>query len=181
MIPNYGERYRYGETISTAFVESTVNEVIAKRMVKKQQMQWSHQGASGQFYASDQFHKRDINHIAQMLKITTSVQIDGYNESTRKHHRKLILDISSWRLATSEDNENLNTQAKWYIRQQLSPQKVLGTLVEFCWNQHIVIPSYSKISEIITQHYNDYEDGLLATLKHTLSQYLLNLDRTHRI
>lgn len=45
MIPNYGERYRYGETISTAFVESTVNEVIAKRMVKKQQMQWSHQGA----------------------------------------------------------------------------------------------------------------------------------------
>ncbi len=27
--------------ITTAFVESTVNEVVAKRMVKKQQMQWS--------------------------------------------------------------------------------------------------------------------------------------------
>src|SRR5688500_11847215 len=37
-IPNYGERYRYGETISTAFVESTVNEVVSKRMVKQQQM-----------------------------------------------------------------------------------------------------------------------------------------------
>ena len=45
MIPNYGEKYRYGETISTGFVESTINEVVAKRMVKKQQMQWSHQGA----------------------------------------------------------------------------------------------------------------------------------------
>ncbi|EMM9644055.1 ISKra4 family transposase [Providencia rettgeri] len=45
MIPNYGERYRYGEPISTAFVESTVNEVIAKRMAKKQQMQWSQEGA----------------------------------------------------------------------------------------------------------------------------------------
>ena len=45
LIPNYGERYRYGETITTAFVESTVNEVVAKRMVKKQQMQWTHQGA----------------------------------------------------------------------------------------------------------------------------------------
>jgi hypothetical protein len=45
MIPNYGEMYRYGETISTAFIESTVNEVIAKRMVKKQQMQWDQQGA----------------------------------------------------------------------------------------------------------------------------------------
>lgn len=45
LIPNYGERYRYGETITTAFVESTVNEVVAKRMVKKQQMQWSQRGA----------------------------------------------------------------------------------------------------------------------------------------
>ena len=45
LIPNYGEKYRYGETITTAFVESTINEVVAKRMVKKQQMQWTHEGA----------------------------------------------------------------------------------------------------------------------------------------
>lgn len=45
IIPNYGERYRYGETITTSFVESTVNEVVTKRMVKKQQMQWSQEGA----------------------------------------------------------------------------------------------------------------------------------------
>lgn len=45
LIPNYGEKYRFGETITTSFVESAVNQVIAKRMVKKQQMQWSLQGA----------------------------------------------------------------------------------------------------------------------------------------
>ena len=44
-IPNYGERYRHGERISTGFVESTVNQVISKRMVKKQQMRWSQRGA----------------------------------------------------------------------------------------------------------------------------------------
>ena len=44
-IPNYGERYRYGDRISTAFVESTVNQVISKRMVKKQQMRWTRRGA----------------------------------------------------------------------------------------------------------------------------------------
>jgi len=43
-IPNYGDRYRHGETISTAFVESTVNYVVSKRMVKKQQMRWSERG-----------------------------------------------------------------------------------------------------------------------------------------
>jgi hypothetical protein len=44
-IPNYGERYRYGEAIATGFVESTVNQVVSKRMVKKQQMRWTKKGA----------------------------------------------------------------------------------------------------------------------------------------
>ena len=45
LIPNYGERYRHGEAIATGFVESTVNEVVSKRFCKKQQMQWSKEGA----------------------------------------------------------------------------------------------------------------------------------------
>jgi hypothetical protein len=44
-IPNYGERYRTGERISTGFVESTVNQVISKRFCKKQQMAWTPRGA----------------------------------------------------------------------------------------------------------------------------------------
>ena len=44
-IPNFGERYRQGETVSTAFVESTINQVVSKRFVKKQQMQWTLRGA----------------------------------------------------------------------------------------------------------------------------------------
>src|SRR5664280_1474718 len=44
-IPNYGERYQAGETISTSFVESAVNQLVSKRMVKKQQMRWTPRGA----------------------------------------------------------------------------------------------------------------------------------------
>lgn len=34
-IPNYGERYFANEVISSSLAESAVNQVIAKRMVKK--------------------------------------------------------------------------------------------------------------------------------------------------
>ena len=44
-IPNYGELWRAGERISTAFVESAVDQVLSKRFVKKQQMSWSRRGA----------------------------------------------------------------------------------------------------------------------------------------
>lgn len=42
---NYGEHYRSGERISSAFIEATVNTVVSKRFAKKQQMQWSRTGA----------------------------------------------------------------------------------------------------------------------------------------
>jgi hypothetical protein len=38
-------RYRHGERIATGFVESTVNQVVSKRMVRRQQMRWTKKGA----------------------------------------------------------------------------------------------------------------------------------------
>src|SRR5689334_21192640 len=38
---HYAARRRRGEPISTAFVESTVNEIVARRMNKKQHMRWN--------------------------------------------------------------------------------------------------------------------------------------------
>src|SRR5262249_25631384 len=44
-VPNYGQRYRSGETIATTFVEATVNFVLSKRFAKNQSMQWTKRGA----------------------------------------------------------------------------------------------------------------------------------------
>ena len=38
---HYAARRRRGQPISTAFVESAINEIVAKRMNKKQQMRWN--------------------------------------------------------------------------------------------------------------------------------------------
>ena len=44
-IPDYGDRYRNRERISTAFTESAVNQLVSRRMVKQQQMHWTERGA----------------------------------------------------------------------------------------------------------------------------------------
>ena len=44
-IVNYGDRFRHGDPIASGFVESAVNQVVAKRFVKQQQMRWSDQNA----------------------------------------------------------------------------------------------------------------------------------------
>jgi len=44
-VASSGEKYRNGETIGSAMAESTVNQVVSRRMVKQQQMQWIQEGA----------------------------------------------------------------------------------------------------------------------------------------
>lgn len=57
LIPNYGEHRRNGERVSTSTAESTVNQVISKRMVKRQQMRWSRRGA----HLLSQVRTRELN------------------------------------------------------------------------------------------------------------------------
>lgn len=42
---DYGERYRAGERISSGFVESAINQIVAKRFSKRQSMRWTRRGA----------------------------------------------------------------------------------------------------------------------------------------
>jgi hypothetical protein len=44
-IVDYGARFRSGRRIASALAESAVNSLVARRMVKKQQMLWSKRGA----------------------------------------------------------------------------------------------------------------------------------------
>ncbi len=81
LIPNYGEKWRYGETITTAFVESTVNEVVAKRMVKKQQMQWCHKGAHYLLQTRTAVLNDDLK--SQFLRWHPGLNIEGQTEEQK--------------------------------------------------------------------------------------------------
>jgi hypothetical protein len=67
---HYAARRRRGEPISTAFVESAVNEIVAKRMNKKQQMRWSR------------------TTVQPFLDVRTAVLNDTLEDAFRYRHRE---------------------------------------------------------------------------------------------
>jgi hypothetical protein len=69
-IVNYSDRYLHVQTITTSFVESTVNYVIAKRFSKKQSMQWTKKGT----------------HL--LLQATTKVLNNDWEQEFRKKYPK---------------------------------------------------------------------------------------------
>ncbi len=65
---HYAARRRLGEPISTAFVESSVNEIVAKRMNKKQQMRW------------------DRTTVQPFLDVRTAVLNDALEDASRHRY-----------------------------------------------------------------------------------------------
>ena len=64
----YAARRRRGEPISTAFVESAVNEIVAKRMNKAQQMRWNRAT------------------VQPFLDVRTAVLNDTLEDAFRRHY-----------------------------------------------------------------------------------------------
>jgi hypothetical protein len=46
LIANYGARFRKGKRIASTAAAASISNLVAKRMVKKQQMRWSELGAN---------------------------------------------------------------------------------------------------------------------------------------
>ena len=76
-IPNYGERYRYGERIATGFVESAVNQVVSQRFAKKQQMRWTRKGAHRLLQVRVQVLNDDLHKTFQQWYPHFNVQSSG--------------------------------------------------------------------------------------------------------
>ena len=125
--------------------------------------------ASGKFFVAEDFRKRDIQYVCKMLEIDVPVDVSSYSETSRKNHRDTILELSGWVSPNETHESKIISQAQWFIEQQLSPRKVFEALVEYCWNSKLVIPSYSKLSDYITNHFNHYEEQLLDTLRNSIT------------
>ena len=72
-VPNYGERYRNGEKIASGFVESAINQVVSKRMVKKQQMGWSQRGDVSAFLCVGRFSYKLITDLLPRSETTNEL------------------------------------------------------------------------------------------------------------
>lgn len=81
-LPNYGRRYRSGQRVSSAFVESAVNQLIDKRMSKSQQMRWDPRSA----HMLLQVRVRVIDGQLRSCAMTSLAGIPGSRPTRRRSH-----------------------------------------------------------------------------------------------
>jgi hypothetical protein len=65
---DYGQTWREGERVSTANIESTVNQLINQRMCKKCQMRWSRLGAQLMLHVRTAYLNRRLERYCGLSK-----------------------------------------------------------------------------------------------------------------
>ena len=80
-IPNFGERRRQGEMISTAFVESTINQVVSRRFVKKTADAMD--AARGPSFAADQDEGPQRGSGRPIPPLVSKIQVATTNAGAR--------------------------------------------------------------------------------------------------
>jgi hypothetical protein len=137
-IPNFGERRRQGKTISTAFVESTINQVVSRRFVRKQQMQWTLRGAHLLLQTRTKVLNEDLDDLFRPL--VSEIQAATTKAGARTQG-DLTPDFLALSLNETEDQDSRQNCAEIPRRQGCDSRREEVGAVASCRGVPAVTPS----------------------------------------
>ncbi len=70
---------------------------------------------------------------------------------------------------TKSQYELVAQQIEWQVQKQLSPKQIFFSIVDYCWEHKIELPSYYSLTNILTSTYNTFEKNLLGSLEKNIT------------
>lgn len=144
--------------------------------------------ANGKFFTSPQFHSTDIEYVSKLLGFNPKeIDISIYQNKAIQTHRNKIIELLHWQRLNDIKQEKIKMRICQLAQQHLSLKQVFLSIIDFCWQNKIELPSYNQLSTFITQAYNDFEINLLKILEQSLSSsqqnkldYILGLEEVNK-
>ena len=124
----------------------------------------------GKFFVPSAFRGRDIQYVKKLLSVTDEFNSDRYPSARILQHRSRILTLLDWTPFDKSNATLLAERIQLLAQQQLKPEQVFVAAIDFCWKQHIEIPTYHQLSTVITDSFNIVESSLLNTLASELRE-----------
>jgi hypothetical protein len=128
--------------------------------------------ANGKFFTVEQFRRFDIDYVANSLgALPINVGLSSYQKKIPHDHRKRILELLGWQPFDAAQQEKVAEHVTWLVQRQLSLKPVFLSIIDFCWQNKIELPSYNALATCITNAYNHFEQKLIDIVSNKLTQY----------
>lgn len=126
--------------------------------------------ATKKFFTIDKFRNADIYYVAELLnlKVTPQSLKENYRVKTHNNHTAKILEFlghEPWK----HYDDLISEQVAELVAKQLHPKQIMLSVIDVLHEKKISTPSYDHFCKVITTHYRDFEDELIAKLKSLIS------------
>ncbi|MBY0461977.1 MAG: Tn3 family transposase [Alphaproteobacteria bacterium] len=126
--------------------------------------------SNGKFFTSQQFHNSDIEYVCETLGVNTEeIDLKTYQKKIPSDHQSQILKLLHWQPLNKAQEEKIKTRIYQLVKQHLPLKQIFLSIIDFCWQRKIELPSYNQLSTFITQAYNNFELDLLKIINQSLS------------
>lgn len=133
-------------------------------------LQYAHFKACKRFFVANKFRLEDIEYAAKLLDVPfRKINLSKYKERTPAHHQKMILKILEHK---SFDKECcwIKKEINRMVKRFTDPKQLFFDILQLLYDHNIELPSYHRLSDLITEHYLGYEETLLNTIEKKISK-----------
>ena len=134
-------------------------------------LQYVYFKACKRFFLVSRFREEDIRYAAKLLDIQVSeVDLSTYKKKTPLDHQTSILKLLGYQPFNNQVIEWLEKELELRMQRLTEPRQMFIELLQLLYNQHVEIPTYHRLVDLISQHYLSYENQLLSLVKRDLKQ-----------
>jgi TnpA family transposase len=125
--------------------------------------------ATKKFFKSESFHQNDISYIARSFNFDPKEFIPRqYVQSTRQWHQDFILEFYGYRRFDDHALRIIDHEISSIMRAQLKPKLIFWRCIDILIREHIQIPAYFQLSELILSAINQRKKALSNVIRQQL-------------
>lgn len=134
-------------------------------------LQYGYFKACKRFFVTNRFRQEDVAYVARILGISLDqVNFTKYTMKIPHDHQASILELLDYRPFDDNISKWIQNEIKQQVAQFSDPRELFFNILQLLHGQHIEIPSYHRLSELITRHYLHYENKLVAIINSDLQE-----------
>lgn len=122
------------------------------------------------FFPVSKFQSNHVRMVERILKVKKTHLSENYPARVSTHHRKLILQLLSYKPFDKKAKLQLTELSNTLIAQRKARAEISEQLAHYCVSNSIEIPAYSVINELVIGGYSKYEENLARALKKSLTK-----------
>lgn len=133
-------------------------------------LQYGYFKACKRFFMVHRFRQEDIEYVTKVLGISPNVvDLTQYKKKIPIDHQVVILKLLDYRPFDERACQWIEKEIMQRVKHLTEPREVFLEILHLLHGQHIEIPSYHRLADLITKYYLAYEGRLIKIIHNQLS------------